>query len=783
MSLKNRQFEFGSFRLDPANRRLLNGQKPLALAPKAFDTLVHLVENSGRLVSREELMKAIWPDSLVEDANLTVNISLLRKTLGDQEDGQPYIETVPRKGYRFNADVKLVDPAPVRLQETGRAEKKPRLRQHWILAAAVGLVSIGLAIGWFLWRPSPRVPQFRQRRLTSFAPETAVSAAAISPDGKLLTYANANGLFIQQVSGGETNALLTPSPDFLISNLGWFPDSAKVLVDGASPNADAPSLWAVSVLGGSTPRKLGDYPPGVISPDGSRIALVGTTNGRPEIQLMRSDGGELRVAVTGGEAESFGSVSWSSGGRRLIFVRLRWDPQLRRNSGSIDFYDLSGGTTGTVLAGADFSGDAVSLPDGQILYSKILSANPSASGGELMRIDTDLRSGRARGEPFVVARWDAPITGLSASADGKRLVLRDLIVQHSVYIGELKDAGKSVSRTSRKTESGVEQFLPSTAVRAAPFALLLRNSRKTERGAKQFLPRMAERAAPFALLNVRRFTFGLGREDFPRAWTPDSRALFIESNRNGNCGIFRQECDRVSDEPFTLGEDDRFSPRVSPGGEWLLYLERPRNWQEPDPVRLMRMPISGGLPQVELTASQFSEWGLRFECPQRAGMPCVLAQRQGNEVVFRSFRPGKGFEPEEEIARHPYDPKNAANWTITPDGSQLAWIKWDANEARIHRIRLRSGRGLHGESEPDVVIAGWSHLHAISWAPGGKGWLAVAQAPASWTLLYVNPQGQAHILSKAASTFAPDLFPSPDGRQLAFPEQGFGSNVWLLENF
>ena len=98
-------FRFGEFRLYPTEHLLLREETAIPLAPKAFDILLYLVQNSGRLVKRETLMEAIWPDSFVEETNLTVNISLLRKTLDTTPDGQPYIETVPRKGYRFNAEV------------------------------------------------------------------------------------------------------------------------------------------------------------------------------------------------------------------------------------------------------------------------------------------------------------------------------------------------------------------------------------------------------------------------------------------------------------------------------------------------------------------------------------------------------------------------------------------------------------------------------------------------------------------------------------------------------
>jgi DNA-binding winged helix-turn-helix (wHTH) protein len=103
--LKNKYLCFGDFRLCPAEHLLLRDQTPLPLAPKAFDLLLLLVQNSGHLVKRDVLMETIWPDSFVEETNITVNISLLRKALGSMPNGQPYIETVPRRGYRFNAAV------------------------------------------------------------------------------------------------------------------------------------------------------------------------------------------------------------------------------------------------------------------------------------------------------------------------------------------------------------------------------------------------------------------------------------------------------------------------------------------------------------------------------------------------------------------------------------------------------------------------------------------------------------------------------------------------------
>ena len=94
-------YEFGSFRIDRRERLLLHDGAPVPLPPKVYDTLLALVIHSGHIVEKEELMKAVWPDTFVEEANLTVNVSALRKALGEGESGQRYIETVPRRGYRF----------------------------------------------------------------------------------------------------------------------------------------------------------------------------------------------------------------------------------------------------------------------------------------------------------------------------------------------------------------------------------------------------------------------------------------------------------------------------------------------------------------------------------------------------------------------------------------------------------------------------------------------------------------------------------------------------------
>src|SRR5262245_28697555 len=96
-------YEFGSIRLDAQERLLQRDGVTISLTPKAFDLLLALVERHGRLVGKEELFQTVWPDSIVEESNLSSNVALIRKALGDGENGLKFIETVPKRGYRFVA--------------------------------------------------------------------------------------------------------------------------------------------------------------------------------------------------------------------------------------------------------------------------------------------------------------------------------------------------------------------------------------------------------------------------------------------------------------------------------------------------------------------------------------------------------------------------------------------------------------------------------------------------------------------------------------------------------
>ena len=154
---KSRYFEFGPYRLDRQSRILNRNGVLVPLTPKVFETLAILVEHAGEVVSKEDMLRAVWPDSFVEESNLAQNVSVLRKALGDSA----YIETVPKRGYRFVPPAPIVpanEAAPLR-QETEVIPSAPRLR--WRLWVPVMAAALLLTSSFVFLRQYPPKPVIR----------------------------------------------------------------------------------------------------------------------------------------------------------------------------------------------------------------------------------------------------------------------------------------------------------------------------------------------------------------------------------------------------------------------------------------------------------------------------------------------------------------------------------------------------------------------------------------------------------------------------------------------
>ena len=140
---------FGPFRYDWEQRLLFREGETVPLAPKVGETLRVLLERRGTVVEKAELMRAVWPDTRVEDIGLARNISQLRKALGDESESGRYIETLPKRGYRFVGEVVTEG-----VEDSGLAHAKAVRRLRWLLFALVGACAILAVVYWQFYRPS-----------------------------------------------------------------------------------------------------------------------------------------------------------------------------------------------------------------------------------------------------------------------------------------------------------------------------------------------------------------------------------------------------------------------------------------------------------------------------------------------------------------------------------------------------------------------------------------------------------------------------------------------------
>ncbi len=276
-------FEFDDFRFDAKERVLSRNGVAIPIAPKVLNTLKVLVDSAGHLLEKQQLMDAIWPDQFVEESNLTYNIKMLRKALGDDAAQPRFIETVPRSGYRFIAE--LIEPkeaakpadTPIPAQRNS-----PNRNRYWLIAGAAAAIVLIFGGGSWIARErllaAAQAPMsesvFNAKRLTSGG-KTLVSS--ISPDGKTLAFADSSAgkrsLWLKNLETSETVSLISPMDGDYIG-LDWAADGQLVyFVRSIGPGVA--HIYRIST-GGGIPEKIVENTQGwiSISPSGDRISFV-----------------------------------------------------------------------------------------------------------------------------------------------------------------------------------------------------------------------------------------------------------------------------------------------------------------------------------------------------------------------------------------------------------------------------------------------------------------------------------------------------------------------------
>ena len=298
-------YEFDSFRVDAVRRVLLRDGKPVPMSNKAFDLLLVLVRERHRVLDKDELLDGIWPDTTVEENNLTVAMSGLRKALGEDPTDRRYVVTIPGRGYRFAANVRVVDQPDTESGKLSGAETETATRSggRWQLVAGVAALFIvaGVIVYWrALSPPTPRVLNYTQITNDGADKITVLTIGSIQPpmvtDGSRVYFTEqqkgANGVIAQvSVAGGATALVPSSFPNVAVNGIS--PSGSDLLVYTWRTNELRTPLWVIPVLGG-TPRRVGETTQDATWLADGRIVY---TSGH-DLFISKSDGTEAQKLAT-----------------------------------------------------------------------------------------------------------------------------------------------------------------------------------------------------------------------------------------------------------------------------------------------------------------------------------------------------------------------------------------------------------------------------------------------------------------------------------------------------
>jgi len=599
-------------------------------------------------------------------------------------------------------------------------------RHQKAVIGSIAVLAALVAMTWFLpLHPPKPSAELTQKRLTFTSSDEPVQSESISPDGKYLGYSDQAGIHLKLLSTGEERLIRRPSgvPAGAYWSIGsWFPDGAQLLATAYEPGGHE-SMWTVSVLG-QTPRELREDGLGwEVSPDGTHIAFGRSRRleGVREIWMMGSQGDNPQKVLAVGENEWLQLAHWSPDGQRLAYVRGHRFSESFQNS--IETCDLKGANrTAVVSLDTDMIlADFCWLPEGRIIYAR--PDTPNSGDSNLWQAGIDNHAGTSNGKPKRITSWaGANLTGFSASADGKRLVILKQTDHAQVYVGELAAGGTRMKSLRRLTNNE--------------------------------------------------------SDDYSTAWTADSKAVLFMSDRNGTWGVYKQEISEETAVTLFVGPQDvNVSVRPSPDGAWVLFIENPAAPNQPS--RILRIPAGGGIPQFVLEIQNPDN----FACARAPASRCVIFERRPDQkqLVITAFDPVKGRgKVLRTIERDHVDSSDQS--ALSPDGSIFA-ISRPREPMRLLSLAGGSDREITVKGWPNLTNMDWSSdgkgLYCGSHSPQGSTLLYVdlaGNARVLWQYkgaLWQHPGGAGEVTGIA----------SPDGRHLAIGAAVTNSSIWIIEGF
>jgi Tol biopolymer transport system component/DNA-binding winged helix-turn-helix (wHTH) protein len=632
-------YEFGSFRLDP-NRRLLYRQgEVVSLTPKVLETLLVLVENGGRAVDKEALIKAVWPDTFVEDGNLAQTVSTLRKVLGESPTDHAYIETIPKRGYRFVAFVTKSDaqcdllplrdvsqaPATNEKSAPAVATRKRKWISWPVVIASIVAASVGIGIGSLLlprgepdlsdYRYTPLVTNHRWQRYPS-----------LSPDGKTLAYVGvAEGgshLFTRRLDSA-TSVRLTSSLAGVYAPF-WSRDSRRVFFHTLGPSSD---LWSIAAGGGEPERFLENVMSAALTPDNRTLVIVRTRSGN------RSTGGSsVWISSPPGtnprpyEPTPFESVTgydlpWmqcAPDGRNVLLA-------INRSGRQQEFWllPIPPGPARRVLqhlpqAGVSFTPTFSWIPDSRHVVMALSTRRDEPP--HLVMVDVAGHTWRS------ISTGPTNDGSMSVAPDGGRIVYTRNLSDY-----DLMEAPVTGGRVRELLATSRWEGMPAWGPVSQQFVFVT-----NRRGTMEIWLKSRAEGWERPLVTPQDFPDGPTRSFMGPVFSPDGKRIAYTRNSAAGTSIWITPIAGGVPARLTGGQTFECPPDWSPDGAWLAFVR-----SDPDKLRLVKVRLGSSDAPVVLTETEFHyvpQWsptGEWITYAHRDGFGIISADGKQSRVLFK----------------------------------------------------------------------------------------------------------------------------------------------------
>ncbi|MFM9903572.1 MAG: winged helix-turn-helix domain-containing protein [Pyrinomonadaceae bacterium] len=694
-SKKELFYEFDGFRIEVGQRCLWHGNDLVPLTAKAFDTLLVLVENNGRLVEKDTLLSEVWASTFVEESTLAQNISTLRKAFAIQENGTQFIETIPRRGYRFLRDVHQFEEEDdayvietrtstrVLAEKTEIHDTNPAVSRFFanrkLRIASISVICVTVLAGAFAaFRQfsAARPERFARVDVSSLSSSGYISKTVMSPDGKYVASIEhkneMESLQLRQTSSSGTIELIPPSGDQFIG-LTFSPGNESIYYSVYQKAHDQPPgvkmgvLYRVPSLGGPRTEVVKDIDSAAaVSPDGKKIAFIRYGAGRSEMILLENGMNERSVAVRPmGEHFATEGPSWSPDGKNIATVAFsKRDP--------IKHMEI-------VIIGADtgeqrfltaepwmWAGQTAWLKDGTgILFPAYSSDSPSITDDIWLANVSDGRARRITGGLN-------GILGISTNADSSAITAIRSNRASSLWV-----SAKEAPNTAKIINKSIgDNSLGTLGMDWTPDGKIVYS---TATGGNVDIWIVDADGS-----NAKQLTDD-PKADFSPTISPDGQYLVFLSNRSGLVSLMRMRLDGTNLKEIAILRD-LSSPSVSPDGGWV-YFTGSRG--EDSPSTLWKVP-SGGGEMIQLTDRTCL---LPRISPDGKFVACFYPTRSAEGKFSRPFKPTILTSDGSQIVRQYADLDTGGEVPLswTPDGTGFSFSLTTSGVSNIWIQKIGGG--------------------------------------------------------------------------------------------